>query len=265
MEPQICDAIQFDQEFEPDVVFVTAGQRSVPAALPYAEGLVQVANEHFAFMTAPSADQGEARLKALETSMADLAASMQLLLKAQGIKPGERARPRLLQKAWSKPLQSGLLLQLLVRGPFLEPRARRAPASTLVLFRLRRFLAYRRPNFMRFGTSFSEVQAPCPSISMPDYPQEAMLDVISGQPFQTPIEAGSLPGLEGQQPEPQRRPGGPSGRPAATLLSGSTSEPALFLLWASRASVLLSPQPLLLPSALRLFLKACQSSRRAST
>ena len=57
LEPQIYDAALFDQESEPDVVFVTSGPGAVPALL-YAKGLVHVANEHFAFMTAPKVRPG---------------------------------------------------------------------------------------------------------------------------------------------------------------------------------------------------------------
>ena len=50
LEPQIRKPVMFDQEAEPDIQFVSAGAGATPA-LPFAEVLVQVANEHFAFLT----------------------------------------------------------------------------------------------------------------------------------------------------------------------------------------------------------------------
>ena len=84
----IADTVAFDRETDPDVFFMTPRGET---ALPYAEALVRVANEHFAFWS-PASEAGEERLRKLEQSVQDLSSTIQRLMERPALLPAQAKR-----------------------------------------------------------------------------------------------------------------------------------------------------------------------------
>ena len=67
-----------------DVPFAASGG---VLALPYAPALIQLADSHFSFVTAPPGDAFEIRMKNLESSVGEIASALRALTSASAAKP----------------------------------------------------------------------------------------------------------------------------------------------------------------------------------
>ena len=78
----VADTVIFNECPEPcDVPFAGAGGL---LRTPYAPALIQLADSQFSFVTAPSGDANEIRLKKLEASMSEISATLKALVSSQG-------------------------------------------------------------------------------------------------------------------------------------------------------------------------------------
>ena len=96
----VADTVVFDAGLDScDVPFAGAGGL---LGTPYAPALLQLADSQFSFVTAPSGDANEIRLKKLEASMSEISATLKTLVssrappapKASTTLPGRAARPK---------------------------------------------------------------------------------------------------------------------------------------------------------------------------
>ena len=77
----VADTVVFSSDpIDADVSFASPGGF---LALPYAPALIQLADSHFSFVTAPSGDVFEIRLKGLEASVGEIASALKTLTQAQ--------------------------------------------------------------------------------------------------------------------------------------------------------------------------------------